>query len=454
MPFRPTLCRWCKNRKDTTTSALDFPGLFSYGCYGGLAGCMVATTINALYTAWGKRGTTRQLALVIVCCVGSALLLLPALLWFNTRFSTAQTPLSTLEITLVLIYVALFGCVVPFSSTTVYCLFTRPRNSNTAVRIPRPRSKRTTKGNAAAAGSSYAPPHREPGVPPPLVYGEDTPWGWIEYRNGRFQGQKLALKRSIITIGREEDNDIWLDDDTSSRYHAELSWQNGLTLLTDRDSLNGVLLNGRRIRGSVSITSGDRIEIGEHRFFFELASHTEVWTEQNDPLSSLRRPSSAGILPDDDFLPFRRPAGAPALPTRPLNDPVTPQPMLAASLPTSLPAICVFRNGALVGTSFLIDRPMLTVGSAASCDVHIEDGSISIEQARFSHTPGGDYLFGVGVRVNDELLREPHQLVSGDLIYLGAACMEYTLVPEMKTTPLPQPQLSGPMHLRLPSKPK
>ncbi|HLL80939.1 MAG TPA: hypothetical protein VKT25_15625, partial [Ktedonobacteraceae bacterium] len=100
---------------------------------------MVAITVNALYTAWGKRGTTRQLALAIVCSVGSALLLLPALFWFNMRFSSMQAATSRLEVALMLIYVAIFGCVVPCISTIVYCLFTLPRDSNTSVRIPRPR---------------------------------------------------------------------------------------------------------------------------------------------------------------------------------------------------------------------------------------------------------------------------------------------------------------------------
>lgn len=417
---------------------------------------MVAITINALYTAWGKRGTTRQLALAIVCSVGSALLLLPALFWFNVRFASMQAATSRLEVTLMLTYVAIFGCVVPCISTIVYCLFTLPRDSNTSVRIPRPRSKRTTQGNAAALGQTYTPPPRQPGVPAPFVYSDDTPWGWLEYRSGRFQGQKLALKRAIITIGREDDNDILLDDDTSSRYHAELSWHEGQTLVTDKVSLNGVLLNGRRIRGSVPIASGDLLEIGAHRFRFELAAHSETWNEQNDPLKHLRRPSSAGILLDSGFLPVRKPAGAPAFPTRPLNDPVTPLPGLPIP-PLSLPGICVVRSGAQSGTSFLIDKPTLTAGRSEDCDVHIEDASLST--AQFSHSNEGDYVSGIDILVNGEPLHAPRLLLEGDIISLGAVRLEYTLVPEVTTTPLPQPALppptgSSPMHLRLPSKPR
>src|SRR5216683_2066753 len=222
---------------------------------------MIAIALNALYTTIRKRGTTRQLAGAIVTCVISALLLLPAFLWYNVRFSSVQTATSVVEITLALVYVAVCGWVLPLGVTTSYCLFTRPRDSHTSARIPRQRkhAKRTTRGNAVAGRSPL--PRRQPGVPAPFVFNDDVPWGWLEHRAGRFQGQKLALKRTVVTIGREEDNDIWLDDETSSRYHAELAWEGGQAYVTDCDSLNGVLLNGRRIRGTLVIKSGDLVEI-------------------------------------------------------------------------------------------------------------------------------------------------------------------------------------------------
>src|SRR5438067_12890573 len=98
-----TLIQCCKVKKlrerDATTSNVDFPTWFSYGCFGGLASCMLAIAVNALYTTFRKRGTTRQLASVIVACVLSALLLLPAILWYNTRFSSVQAAISLIELT-------------------------------------------------------------------------------------------------------------------------------------------------------------------------------------------------------------------------------------------------------------------------------------------------------------------------------------------------------------------
>src|SRR6266567_561089 len=77
------------------TNSVDFPTWFNLGCYGGLACCMVAIAINTLYTSLRRRGTTRQLTGAIVTCVISALLLLPAFVWYNARFNAEQAALAT-----------------------------------------------------------------------------------------------------------------------------------------------------------------------------------------------------------------------------------------------------------------------------------------------------------------------------------------------------------------------
>src|SRR5947209_19636942 len=142
---RNTTVRW----RNKTTSSVDFPTWFSVGCYSGLACCMFAIAVNALYTSLRRRGTTRQLASTIVTCVISALLLLPAIVWYNTRFSVEQAAISMAEVEVALVYVALFGWFLPLSITVSYCLFALPRTSTTSVHIPR--QQRTTRSNAASA---------------------------------------------------------------------------------------------------------------------------------------------------------------------------------------------------------------------------------------------------------------------------------------------------------------
>ena len=466
---------------------------------------MLAIAINALYTTLRKRGTTRQLAGAIVACVISALLLLPAIIWYEARFSSTQLTISVVEVTLALAFVAVCGWIMPLSVTTVYCLFTQPRDSNTSVRIPRQltqhkRSKRTTRGNAV--GRSVSLPRRQPGVLAPFVFGEDIPWGWLEHRSGRFQGQKLALNRTVISIGREEDNDIWLDDETSSRYHAELVWDSGQVYITDCNSLNGVLLNGRRIRGTLIVKNGDLVEIGSHRFIFEIAERPVPLAEQDDPL--MYHLGRLSIAPETGFPENgKRLAGAHAPPTKPMGE-ETPLEIeglepghLALQVPRSTPgevnietgdaesshdamgfnpitppivserpgSLCTICNGAMAGRSFLLDRSVLTIGRSAECDVIIQDGSVASQHATFLCQADGDYVQDLSgqndTAVNGVQLVGPLLLRRGDIIHIGNIRLEYTFIPEAQTTsmpsfPMPEStyQPGGPGPLRLPSKPK
>jgi len=90
-----------------------------------------------------------------------------------------------------------------------------------------------------------------------------------ELRGG--DGQRHRLGEST-RIGRRPDNDIVLDDDQVSRYHAVVIYTAGSFVISDLTSTNGVQVGGRRIRGSVTLTDGDHIGIGGHEFAFEICA--------------------------------------------------------------------------------------------------------------------------------------------------------------------------------------
>lgn len=237
---------------------------------------MLAIAAVALYTTLRKYGTTRQLAGVILTCVVAALLLLPALAWYNLRFNSQAAMPGTAEVLLALFYVVLCGWLLPIGTSTAYCLFTSPRGSTTALRLPIMKLRSTKQPQL---------PHSLPGITPPFVYEDEGPWGWLEYRSGNFSGQQLALKRIVASIGRDENCDIWLDDDMASRHHAELAWTPDGIFLTDCNSMNGTKLNGRSVHGTVPLTTNAFIEIGTHRFLFKQDEHKADPHDNDDPLA-------------------------------------------------------------------------------------------------------------------------------------------------------------------------
>jgi Zn-dependent protease with chaperone function len=78
------------------------------------------------------------------------------------------------------------------------------------------------------------------------------------------------LRRLLTRIGRNLDNDIVVDSDRASRYHAEIVREGKDYVILDKESRNGVWLNGSRIAASARLKPGDRIRIGKLEFTFTI----------------------------------------------------------------------------------------------------------------------------------------------------------------------------------------
>lgn len=73
--------------------------------------------------------------------------------------------------------------------------------------------------------------------------------------------------RGETWIGRSPDNAINLEDPLVSRHHAKVNCQNGIWLVEDLGSANGIISEGNRVDKMV-LTSGDVFQIGETTFRF------------------------------------------------------------------------------------------------------------------------------------------------------------------------------------------
>ncbi len=72
----------------------------------------------------------------------------------------------------------------------------------------------------------------------------------------------------VVTIGRSAENHVQLDDLNGSRHHCEIHEHDGAFELVDKDSRNGVFVNGRRV-SRAPIEPGDKLEIGSTVVYFE-----------------------------------------------------------------------------------------------------------------------------------------------------------------------------------------
>lgn len=86
-------------------------------------------------------------------------------------------------------------------------------------------------------------------------------------KRGPNIGLRYLLSQPITTAGRHPRSDIYLDDITVSRLHAEFRCDRGEFQIVDTNSLNGTYLNRQQV-DSATLTDGDEIQIGNFRLLF------------------------------------------------------------------------------------------------------------------------------------------------------------------------------------------
>lgn len=85
---------------------------------------------------------------------------------------------------------------------------------------------------------------------------------------GPNAGARYLLDEPITRVGRHPDSDIFLDDITVSRRHAEFrADEGGDYTVKDAGSLNGTYVNRERVDES-PLESGDEVQVGKFRLVF------------------------------------------------------------------------------------------------------------------------------------------------------------------------------------------
>ncbi|MEY5016963.1 MAG: hypothetical protein RL431_12 [Actinomycetota bacterium] len=91
-------------------------------------------------------------------------------------------------------------------------------------------------------------------------------------RRGPNMGARFLLDTDVVVAGRHPDAEIFLDDVTVSRRHAEITRQGKNFTIRDLTSLNGTYVQGGRV-DSAPLTDGCEVQIGKYRMTFYASRH-------------------------------------------------------------------------------------------------------------------------------------------------------------------------------------
>ncbi|MCB7137538.1 FHA domain-containing protein [Cellulosimicrobium marinum] len=97
-------------------------------------------------------------------------------------------------------------------------------------------------------------------------------------QRGPGQGSRFLLDSERTVAGRSEHADIFLDDVTVSRKHAEFVREDDRFVVRDVGSLNGTYVNRSRI-DAAALGTGDEVQIGKYRLTFHASRQAGAPTD-------------------------------------------------------------------------------------------------------------------------------------------------------------------------------
>src|SRR5713226_3656267 len=196
--------------------------------------------------------------------------------------------------------------------------------------------------------------------------------GSVRFLTGPLIGKSFPLRKSIITIGRDESNDIAIGDDPSiASYHARLIWSQGTWSIEKHPQAESVAVNQQQVE-RVPIQDATVIELGQ--------GISLLFTERASPDDTLIREGGVGVeqssaLPPS-FVATHQPVAQPTVRLAAL----TQRPDQTAIAPLSaigIPSLEVSSNSSSNRKTFALDKPIINIGRDATSDIIISERTVS-----------------------------------------------------------------------------
>jgi len=128
-----------------------------------------------------------------------------------------------------------------------------------------------------------ASPSAAPAAPPP------QPLALLEVMRGPSARKVFRIERAACAIGRSEQNDVRLTDNSVSALHATLVLKRGTWYVVDLQSANGTYVDGYRVAGERALPDGGTLRVGDVSLRFRvLAASADK--------SNATQPPGGGIL--------------------------------------------------------------------------------------------------------------------------------------------------------------
>jgi pSer/pThr/pTyr-binding forkhead associated (FHA) protein len=211
--------------------------------------------------------------------------------------------------------------------------------------------------------------------------------------------KEYPLLKDSVSIGRDDDNTIVIDNLAVSGYHARIDMAGSTYILTDLQSTNGTFVNDEKVV-SHKLVHGDNIAIGKHVILF-------VATDQAKETSQKATLNKTMVL---DTMKQRE---------------LLAKQQVPPSTPTALEKIGVvsFIDGSDLG-EIELTKKLTKIGKADTSEIKLVGLLMGGTAATISRRPSGYVISFAGgmtkLRVNGRVVKESLPLHDFDTIELGS----------------------------------
>jgi hypothetical protein len=214
--------------------------------------------------------------------------------------------------------------------------------------------------------------------------------------------KEYPFMKDSVTIGRNEDNGIIIDNLAVSSYHAKIDKVGPDYIVTDLQSTNGTFVNDEKVV-SQKLSHGDNIIIGKHVILF-VAAEKGTEAEAAGKKGKLDRTMMLDTAKQKELLAKQQVV------------PKTPKP------PAKI-GVVSFINGSDLG-EIELNKKLTKIGKGDTSEIKLSGVFMGSPAATISKRPSGYTITFTGgrtkLKVNGEVVKDSVALKDFDTIELGS----------------------------------
>jgi pSer/pThr/pTyr-binding forkhead associated (FHA) protein len=215
--------------------------------------------------------------------------------------------------------------------------------------------------------------------------------------------KEYPFAKDSVTVGRQEDNTIIIDNLAVSGYHAKIDKLGGEYFLTDLLSTNGTFVNDQKVV-SHKLSHGDNIVIGKHVILFVATEKEEIEGEERDRKLPLDKTLRLDTAKQRELLTKQK---------------VTPS---TARVPEKVGVISFIDDSGL--GEIELSKRLTKIGKAQTSEIKLSGMLMGATAVTISRRPSGYAIRFAGgmtkLKVNGVVVKESLPLNDFDTIELGS----------------------------------